>query len=276
MLSKYLAAGVLMLAALALAGTAGAEDPVRLALPGSDQESTLNLKGTDKDLDADTIDVQRGGRGGSRGGYGGGFRGGYRGGYASRGYRGGFYGGYRGFSGYRGYYGYRNYGYRSYGYGYRSYAYGYGGYGGYGYGYRYYPRYSYGYSPRYYYGISYGDPAYVVYADIPSTGGTVIPTLPPALDVIPTPSYDGPSVPSTPAPSAEPGTYPYNGGPKIPVPLPRAEEKEARLLPRGPALLEDVVVDLPETTGKWTYPAYGEKPTRSTGSGPAVITGKLR
>ena len=62
------------------------------------------------------------------------------------------------------------------------------------------------------------------------------------------------------------GTYPYNGGPAAPVPMPSASEEET-VLPRVPTPLLDRVVSLdyyePKTTGKFVYPAYGETPRRS-------------
>jgi hypothetical protein len=155
--------------------------------------------------------------------YYGGFHGGYRGHWG--GYR-GYYGGYRGYSGYRGwgYGGYRGWGYGGY---YRPYYYGgfyrpyyYGGYSS------YYPYY-YGYSPYYYgvysapyyyggysapyYGISYGNytnPYYGIGAGVQL--GTSDPSLP---------SPSNPYV--LPAPRATtPQTFPYDGGPANPVPLP--------------------------------------------------------
>src|SRR5262249_22686659 len=93
MLAKSLAPCLAVIAGLALASPGRADDIIRLALPGSDEDGTiLQLKATEADLEADIIDVQRG-----RGG--GGFRGG-GGGFRAGGFRGGF-GGARGFGGFR-------------------------------------------------------------------------------------------------------------------------------------------------------------------------------
>src|SRR5947209_1908514 len=78
MFSRFLSLSAAALAALALTSPAQADDTLRLALPGSTDADTLNLKATESDLDADTLTVARGGY---RGGFRGGFYGGYRGGY---------------------------------------------------------------------------------------------------------------------------------------------------------------------------------------------------
>jgi hypothetical protein len=59
--------------------------------------------------------------------------------------------------------------------------------------------------------------------------------------------------------------------------VPQGEESNTKL-PRRPALINDLVVSSKATGGKWNYPAYGEKPTRSPtyAMQPAVIAGTLR
>jgi len=246
-----LALGLAALAAIGfVAGSATAADTIRLSLPGSTTAPTVNLKATADDLAADTLDARYG-------------YGGYRG-YGHGGYRGFGYGGYRGF-GYGGYRGY-GYGYRGFGYGYRGYGYGYRGYyGGYRGYYRpyyssYYPSYSsYSYYPTYSYCY-------------PMASSTIVTPVQPLVIQSTTSNYAQPA-PSVMLPADEPsllpstpgnGTYPYNGGPRTPVPMPQADES-ATSYPRltKPALVEDLVVTLPgKSTGKWTYPAYGETPTR--------------
>jgi len=285
---------------LALAGTASAaDDVIRLALPNKSAD-VLTLGATASDLDADVLNVARYGggyRGGSvgyRGGYYGGYRGGsvgyrggyyggYRGGYV--GYRGGYYGGYRGgyYGGYRGYYG----GYR-YGYGYRGY-----GYGGYypSYGYAYYPSYSYYYpSYSYYYpsySYSYPDYSYGYGSDdssyYPSSLSSrvviVRPSAPvtsypqpqpqaqPRLETLPNPS---PSPAPQQMPRADEDTFPYDGGPKNPVPVPQSsEDARPTVIPYRTLRPKETLVSLKpkgeeKTSGKWNYPAYGEKPTRGS------------
>jgi hypothetical protein len=187
--------------------------------------------------------------GGSRGGFYGGSRGGFYGGY-----RGAYYGGYRGlyYGGYRGLY-YPRY--------YSRYLYP-GFYG-------YYPSY-YGYYPSVYY--SYPIYTYPVVAySYPTTLTTVIPTMPsaqPTLSTSPRPQAESP---------ATPGTFPYDGGPRAPVPVPRGEETMTQV-PKRPMLLEDLAVSTSAGVGKWNYPAYGEKPTRTPSYSvqPTVIAGGLR
>ena len=95
----------------------------------------------------------------------------------------------------------------------------------------------------------------------------------PAPQVLPTPS----AVP-------QPSTYPYDGGPKTPVPLPGADTVDPTFGPRPTVPVQGKLVYLPlqETTGgstqlqtislnstpaqapaatpRYTYPAYGEQP----------------
>jgi len=67
------------------------------------------------------------------------------------------------------------------------------------------------------------------------------------------------------------GTFPYDGGPANPVPMPRADPGPTSA-PRQfhIAPLDGLRVSLPEetrntaTTGKFSYPAYGEEPRRGT------------
>jgi hypothetical protein len=264
MLSKYLAVCLALSGLLLTSSAMAGENVIRLASPDSDA-NTLNLLATDDDLDADTIDVQRWGRGGYRGGYG---------------YRGFGYGGYRGYyGGYRPYY----YGYRPFYYGYRPYYYNY--YRPY-YGYYrpyYYNSYYYNSYWPYYWGISY--PSYSFGLSIGYSGYYPIwgrSAVTRSLVIQPSPSYAEPSQPdeslpgTTPQPQmpkADEGTYPYDGGPMNPVPVPmqearpsivpyaelHPEERFVSLTPDAPTLLN---VKSEPKTGKWNYPAYGEKPTR--------------
>jgi hypothetical protein len=250
--SRRLAIGLSALAALAfVAGTAKAGDTVRLSLPGGDSAPTHNLGATPADLAADTVATRF-------------FRGGFIGHRGFGGFR-GYYGGYRGF-GYGGYRGFGYGGYRGFGYGgYR--GFGYGGYRGFGYGGYYGPRFygSYYYGPTYYSYPSYSYPYYSGYYPISATGAavatqaTVIRPAAPANYERPLPM---PYADDQPAPG-QPGTYPYDGGPQRQVPMPSADESPVRYPNRDkPAIVEDIVVKLPAKSGKWNYPAYGEKPSR--------------
>jgi len=286
-----LAAGLL---ALAGGGNVRANDTVRL-LDGD--------RSDDVDGDTDTHLVYRGGFGGyGRGGFGG-----YGRGFGYGGYGRSFYGGYgRGFG-----YGYGGYG-RGFGYGYRpfiSIGLGYGGYGYGGYygGYRpYYGGYYGGYSsfyPSYYNSYSYPSfysyPSYS-YAPVYSpcaasvtevvTSQTVAPPLAsqPGVTVTPgTSSYSQIPAPRIYTQPAGDGTYPYDGGPRSPLPMPGPDgDANPMSTPRKMVPLDGRLVSLPkQTTGgvnnglfvslrtdaasepvtvngqapRYSYPAYGEQ-----------------
>jgi len=244
-------------AALMFAGFAKADgDTIRLGGRSGVDDAPIQRLDLKTDNNADTLTVRGYHGGGFHGGHYGGYHGGFYGGY--RGFYGG-YGGYRGFGyagyGYRGW-GYGGYGYRGYGYGYYrpyvgiGFGYGYGGYGyGYGgYGYPYYSGISYYYPscysyPTYYYGISYASPA-VTYTLGTTSTTTVQPVMPRIID-------SGDVAPSTRV--IPNGTYPYDGGPTSPVPMP---SKEAA--PKVPST--ERFVSIPAAK-KYSYAAYGEKPS---------------
>lgn len=189
----------------------------------------------------------RGGGGHGGGGHGGGGHhggggyhgGGYHGGYHGGGYHGGgvYNGGYRGGYYNHGWYGgYRGYGYPGFGYGLGlglglGYGLGYG-YGGSGYG---------GYGPSLDYGAGY--PYDGVYPDPMYPGNPPPPVSP----------YNGYRRP-VPAPLSVPAdpnaTFPYDGGPLNPVPLP-----QPRMEP--PAPLQKLSEPPPNRAGL-TFTAYGE------------------
>jgi hypothetical protein len=280
MLLKHLMTALAAVAVLALANPGQAGDTIKLKLPDK-KTDTRTLKATEADLDTEIIDARHYGggfRGGSRGGfsgYRGGFYGGHRGGYG--GYRGGYYGGYRGgyYGGYRGgYYG----GYRGGYYG----GYGYGGYSPYYAGYSYYPSYNYGYyapgaySYNYGYGSVYVSPcSSVASATRPPYSPSPSYSLRPNPSVNPGPTVTPPTLPPPTENKGNPGSYQYNGGPKDPVPMPRADENPMSL-PRKPRITEDIPVSTAvkdAKTGKWVYPAYGETAARKT-TGKTVGTTK--
>jgi hypothetical protein len=129
----------------------------------------------------------------------------------------------------------------------------------------YYPRF-YGYYPRYYYpafSFSIYRPVYyyprsvVIYSDpfLCPIGGNTLST-PPATNLRNGPGSGGADEtlpPPRPAPAD--GTFPYDGGPKNPVPIPKANSEPASA-PTVP--LEGRSVSLPARPAKVTYPAYGE------------------
>jgi len=258
---------------LAVGSVSWAQDIVRLGGPSA---AGIDMQGgTDTEL-------VRGYHGGYHGGWHGGYRGGYYGGYR------GYYGGYRG---YYGGYGYARGYYGGYGRGYYG-GYGYGGYGG------YYPYSSVYYQPYYttpYYYNSY------YYPCVGQTAATV--TLAQTNNYS-APQYAAPQNYGTqqnygPTPYSEPvplpggnSTFPYNGGPSAPIPMPAPNNpvQPGQKIGdpsnnRGIIPLDGKLVSLPnETTGGFTpvtapsrtvvtpqtrtpaatprvtYPAYGEEP----------------
>jgi hypothetical protein len=275
-------AGVLALAGLS-AGTSIARadsDTFRLAMPANPQAGapTVNLALT-PEKDADTVDVRGwhgGWHGGWRGGWGG-WRGGWGWGRGGWGYGARFYGGWGGWG--------RPYYYRSWAYYPRYYGgYGWGGYGWGGY-YGIYSYPSYYYSFPYYYNYGYNPYCYWIGNTTTQTpvvslsinpGRVAIqsqalssanPYLTP--NTIPNPyatnPYAGPAntLPNTPRTVEEP-TYPYDGGPRSPVPLPQTTPQQptpAQPMNTPPTLpLEGRSVSLPVQKTQWAYPAYGEAP----------------
>jgi hypothetical protein len=237
-------AGLLAAAGL-LAPAARADDLMRLDLKKAPTPAaSLNLNLEDKD--ADTLDT--------------GYRGGYRGGF-----HGGFHGGY----GYRGYY---HHGYHS------SFRFSFGFYPRY---YGYYPRSYYGYYPSYYpyysgYSINVYRPAYYYprtviiasepyYCPIDTTTITPMPCTT-TLEYGPSTNSGAPSAEALPAPKPLPqpqGTYPYDGGPRVPVPMPKTDPAPMAA-PPATVPLEGRSVSLPARPAKLSYPAYGEQPIRPT------------
>jgi len=147
-----------------------------------------------------------------------------------------------------------------------------------------YPQvYSYSYyTPSVCYSSCYVDPCSLSSAPALST----IPSMSPAvtLKINPAPSVtdsviqsspSGQTLPPSstlPAPGAQPdaGTFPYDGGPKDPIPMPRAEEIPTTARTYDMVIRPAQFVSIPETTspasktGKWKFPAYGEEAKRSS------------
>jgi len=279
MIGTRIIAGLLLAAGLfvpALSARPG--DTFRLDLPGPDRTANAAPAGPDQnDKDLYTVGYRgvHGGFYGYRGGYVGyrGYYAGYRGGYAGyRGSYGGYHGGYHGYHGH--YAGYRGY----YGYAYPRY---YGGYYGYPYARAYY-----GAPSVYYYPPLVADPCVL--------SGSIT-TLAPAitLRINPAPAVQGRIIqtpgaplppPMTPAPGPGPaaGTYPYDGGPLDPVPMPKLDE--APMDAPTPIIRPDprvvsAVIAVSEGKGKWAYPAYGEAPRRTSFAAdrePAVLPSSVR
>lgn len=248
MVRNTLGIGLLALFVLLVPTARADDDVIRLALP-SDTDSTIRTLGaTNADLNADTQEARWGwGRGFyGRGFYGGGFygRGFYTGGFYGR-----YYGGFRGFHG--GFYPRYAFAPRAWGYYPRTFGF-HSPVVSYNYGWGFGPAWSYSYFPC---------AAPVVAAPVTT------------LVIRPPTTYSLPATPATPAPQAPPrmpsaddGTFQYDGGPMVPVPMPRQEEQME--LPRVPTPVSIREVSYVPTgsapaTGKWQFPAYGEQPRRT-------------
>ncbi len=223
-------------AVLALGSTSRADDARQLT-GASGTTMTLGGKGTAEQAateDTELAGGYRGYYGGYRGyGYGGGYRGGYYSSYYRGGY-GGYYGGYRGYGGYNSFSYYRP----AYYYAPRVYpAY-----------YRPYPVYS-----SFYYG-GYGSG----FGFSIGIGGDSLSLSAPAVQL-------GAGVaPPTASPMARPaapgdGTFRYDGGPAVPVPLPKADPQP--IPPANSSASTDLPVSLKPkaATSPYKYKAYGEK-----------------
>jgi hypothetical protein len=258
--TSCLAAAMSALCLIAWTGQATAADDLVRLKGGFDAPAvTLGFDGQ-----VDTELTRGGGRGGGHGGFGhGGF---HHGGFNHGGFaRGGFYRGGYGYGGfYRGGYGYGGF-YR-------------GGYGYYPSYYSYYsPYYSYYYPPVPYYSY-YNYPYYPYYptAYAPATTSYALivrpapsPVLPGSSPgqqpVLPGPAPGpGPGVPSPipgqpTMPRAE-GSFPYDGGPANPVPLPPSADQGPLLQPQSLTPPRPWEVSLPPRQPQLRYPAYGEQP----------------
>jgi hypothetical protein len=198
---------------------------------------TLGGKGTAAQAAAADTELARGYHG-YHGHYG------WGGGYGYRGYYGGYYGGYRPYYGgfYSSYSFYRpSFYYSSF---YRPYYY----------SSFYYPTfpvyssyYSFGYGPSFYLGIGGG-----------ATSGAPAVTLGGSSFAPPAVSGSEPARPMAP-PVAPDGTFPYDGGPANPVPLPKADPNA--IPPANPSNATDLPISgkpKPAAT-PYKYKAYGEK-----------------
>ncbi len=300
MRGKWFAAGILAAAGV-LAWTAPSRAGDTIRLNGVANTPTQNL--VDDGRGADTIATHYHGgfgRGFGYGGFGRGFGyGGYGGfgrgfGYGYGGFGRGLGFGYGGFGrglgfGYGGFgrglglgYGYGGFG-RGLGFGYggfgRGFGYGYGGYGlgiGYGLGLGYglgYGGFGYGgFSPGI--GIGYGYGGYYPgfgYGGLygcSGLSGSVYTLSMPVTNGISTPVAGSPQpgytdvLPSQAVPDN--GTYPYDGGPRNPVPAPQAAPTPPTGTQQRTVPLEGRSVSLPKPAAKWVYPAYGETTRRSS------------
>jgi hypothetical protein len=174
--------------------------------------------------------------------------------------------GYRPYGGFYRPYAYRPYFYRPYAYRPYFYGYGYRPYYAYASSYGYAPYASAYYAPSYYYVPSYSAPVYSDYLN-PCTAEE--PAMPNAV-VLGSSSYTrGPIFPTPPrAPAmiqrptvradSNDGTYPYDGGPSQPMPLPGQDGAPALDKKRPTVPLDGTLVSIPSRPARSTFPAYGE------------------
>jgi hypothetical protein len=151
---------------------------------------------------------------------------------------------------------------------------GYCGYSSFGFGlgcYRPYCSYLYA-APLYYSYAAYYPISTTVIAPPISTTVVTPPTILNGREALPLPSISGypPATPATPPmPPAQPGTFSYDGGPSVPVPLPRRDVAPLPLPAPAPTPApmsvppnvqgKDRIISLPGATPKkYSYPAYGE------------------
>jgi hypothetical protein len=86
----------------------------------------------------------------------------------------------------------------------------------------------------------------------------------------------GTVVPSSPAPTmpqvAPEETYPYDGGPRQAVPMPPTKATPRQQITVPAETVPDRAVSLPRRGTKIAYPAYGERPRRTTSRGDTLLT----
>jgi hypothetical protein len=133
--------------------------------------------------------------------------------------------------------------------------------------YYYYPRVYGGYGAYY---STYSYPTY--YSSVPYYGVTLAaPSVSFGLSTSPGYSYGpAPAPPPSLAVPANPGaTYPYDGGPVVPVPTPQTIPPAVPGVAPTAGSAYNRVVSLPQSGAKYAYPAYGE-PSPAPRSAPAV------
>jgi len=229
------------LAVFAWAGVAGAGDTLRLDGRGDAKTTTLELKGG-----ADTVPVRWGGWRRGWGGWGRGW----------------------GWAGWRRGWGWRPY-WRGFGWPYYAGYYDPGFYTG-----LYFPR-LFGLNIQIgrpvYYSAEYDDACPIVDDAGPVTGGTELRTRPrtymlqPPRETVPPPSG-----------APDDATYPYDGGPQDPVPMPKGQPAPTGKPPAKGKVADGPVASLRVAKpSRFAYPAYGElAPTTSIAEHRAVLTVK--
>jgi hypothetical protein len=135
------------------------------------------------------------------------------------------------------------------------------------------------YDPYYYSPYYYAPPVYyysqpVYYVDpFYTLGGTSASTYSLSIAASPRPvTRELETLPPPMPPAGDDGTFPYDGGPRKPAPMPKADPAPTGT-PTTPLPLDGRAVSLPAKPGKLAYPAYGETwPAPATGKGVIVKT----
>jgi hypothetical protein len=129
------------------------------------------------------------------------------------------------------------------------------------------PYYSYLYPPPLTFGFYGSDPSFYSSSYYPFSTSVIDPSTT-GLDTIPTLPMPTPSG-SMPMPPAQGGTFPYDGGPANPVPMPRPETNPPppplpapMAVPPAAPKGEDLKISLPGKASKYSYPAYGDQQKR--------------
>src|SRR5262249_19890098 len=82
--------------------------------------------------------------------------------------------------------------------------------------------------------------------------------------------------PMPPAGKPDDKTYPYDGGPNNPVPMPKADPAPNATPQKGvPVPNQGRLVSLPEKQAKYSYAAYGEQPGKASRD-ESVLTKKVQ
>ena len=139
-------------------------------------------------------------------------------------------------------------------------------YPGYSFSFGYYQPYSYDYASP----LSYADP----YFYYPMRGGLNV--MPHTSTLQTHPLETGQETLPSPRRLDEDGTYPYDGGPVNPAPMPRAEPgpSAAPAAPAAPPPADGRVVSVPKKTAKYSYRAYGEPPQDTPRGERSYLTGR--
>ena len=66
----------------------------------------------------------------------------------------------------------------------------------------------------------------------------------------------------TPEMKSPPGTFEYDGGPRVPLPMPKAGESATPRYEHRPRAANELQVSATAPPRRWVYPAYGEKAYR--------------